>query len=82
LCFEGLIALGEHDPGLRVVGHKYDSWSFPHFETIIVSVAGAPCQKNSLVGMAVANETGQLQTDAALSPSGVPTESTRILALH
>jgi hypothetical protein len=28
---------------------------------MIVSVAGAPCQKTSLVGMAIANETGQLR---------------------
>jgi hypothetical protein len=61
LCFEGLIALGEHDPGLSAVGHKYDSLSFPHFETMIVSVAGAPRQKTSLVGMAIADETGQLR---------------------
>ena len=53
--------LGEHDPGLRAVGHKYDSLSSPHLETMIVSVAGAPCQKTSLVGMAIANETGQLR---------------------
>jgi hypothetical protein len=53
------IALGEHDPWLRAVGHKYDSLSFPHFETMIVSVAGAPCPKNRLVGMAIGNETGR-----------------------
>ena len=49
--------------------HKDDSWSFPHFDTITVSVAEAPRPNEILVVMAIA-DGGRLQTDAALSPSG------------
>jgi hypothetical protein len=66
LCFEGLIALKEHDPGLRAVGHKYDSWSFPYFETMIVSVAGAPCQKTVSSVSPSPTRRGSFETDAAL----------------
>jgi hypothetical protein len=43
-------------------GHKDDSWSFPHFDTITVSVADAPRRDEILVVMAIADgaaaETG------------------------
>jgi hypothetical protein len=37
------------------LGHKDDSWSFPHFDTITVSVADAPRPKEILVVMALAD---------------------------
>jgi hypothetical protein len=37
------------------LGHKDDSWSFPHFDTITVSVADAPRPNEILVVMAIAD---------------------------
>jgi Amino acid synthesis len=37
------------------LGHKDDSWSFPHFDTITVSVADAPRPDEILVVMAIAD---------------------------
>jgi hypothetical protein len=41
-------------------GHKDDSWSFPHFDIVTVSVAGAPRPNEILVVMAIA-DGGRLQ---------------------
>jgi hypothetical protein len=51
------------------LGHKDDSWSFPHFDTITVSVADAPRSDEILVVMAIADE-GDCVIGAALSRSG------------
>jgi hypothetical protein len=37
------------------LGHKDDSWSFPHFDTITVSIADAPRPDEILVVMAIAD---------------------------
>jgi hypothetical protein len=37
------------------LGHNDDSWSFPHFDTITVSVADAPRPEEILVVMAIAD---------------------------
>jgi len=37
------------------LGHKDDPWSFPHFDTITVSVADAPRPDEILVVMAIAD---------------------------
>ena len=37
------------------LGHKDDSWSFPHFDTITVSVADSPRPNEILVVMAIAD---------------------------
>ena len=37
------------------LGHKDDSWSFPHFDTITASVADAPRTNAILVVMAIAD---------------------------
>jgi hypothetical protein len=37
------------------LGHKDDSWSFAHFDTITVSVADAPRPNEILVVLAIAN---------------------------
>ena len=37
------------------LGHKDDSWSFPHFDTITVSVADAPRADEILVVMGIAD---------------------------
>ena len=42
------------------LGHKDDSWSFPHFDTITVSVADAPRPNEILLVMAIA-DGGRLQ---------------------
>src|SRR5215472_9318052 len=43
------------------LGHKDDSWSFPHFDTITVSVADAPRLNEILVVMAIARWRAALQ---------------------
>ena len=48
--------------------HKDDSWSFPHFDTMTVSVADAPRQNEILVVMATA-DGGRLQNRCGLSRS-------------
>jgi len=45
------------------LGHKDDSWSFPYFDTITVSVADAPRPDEILVVIAIAD--GGFATDAA-----------------
>jgi hypothetical protein len=40
------------------LGHKDDSWSFPHFDTITISVADAPRPDEILVVMAIADGGG------------------------
>ena len=37
------------------LGHKDDSWSFPHFDTVTVMVADAPRPDEILVAMAIAD---------------------------
>jgi hypothetical protein len=37
------------------LGHKDDSWSFPHFDTFTVSVADAPRSDEILVVLAIAD---------------------------
>jgi hypothetical protein len=37
------------------LGHKDDSWSFPHFDTITVSVADAPRPNEIVVAKAIAD---------------------------
>jgi hypothetical protein len=47
--------------------HKDDSWSFPHFDTIIGSVADAPRPNEILVVMATA-DGGRLQNRCGTEP--------------
>src|SRR5215469_955527 len=49
------------------LGHKDDSWSFPHFDTITVSVADAPRPNEILVVMAIA-DGGRLQNRCGTEP--------------
>jgi hypothetical protein len=49
------------------LGHKDDSWSFPHFDTITVSVAGAPRPDEILVVMAIA-DGGRLRNRCGTEP--------------
>jgi Amino acid synthesis len=50
------------------LGHKDDSWSFPHFDTITVSVADALRPPNEiLVVMAIA-DGGRLQNRCGTDP--------------
>jgi hypothetical protein len=49
------------------LGHKDDSWSFPHFDTITVSVADAPRPNEIFVVMAVA-DGGRLQNRCGTAP--------------
>jgi len=49
------------------IGHKDDSWSFPHFDTITVSVADAPRPNEILVVMAIA-DGGRLQNRCGTEP--------------
>ena len=49
------------------LGHKDDSWSFPHFDTITVSVADAPRPDEILVVMAIA-DGGRLQNRCGTEP--------------
>jgi hypothetical protein len=49
------------------LGHKDDSWSFPHFDTITVSVADAPRPDEILVVMAVA-DGGRLRNRCGTAP--------------
>ena len=51
------------------LGHKDDSWSFPHFDTITVSVADAPRPDEILVVMAMPTAEG-FGTDVVPSQSG------------
>ena len=51
------------------LGHKDDTWSFPHFDTITVSVTDAPRPDEILVVMAVA-DGGRPRTVVAWSRSG------------
>jgi Amino acid synthesis len=48
-------------------GHKDDSWSFPHFDTITVSVADAPRPDEILVVMAIA-DGGRLRNRCGIEP--------------
>ena len=48
------------------LGHKDDSWSFPHFDTITVSVADAPRPKEIVV-MAIA-DGGRLRNRCGTDP--------------
>ena len=50
------------------LGHKDDSWSFPHFDTITVSVADAPRPKEILVVMAIADGGGRLHKRCGTEP--------------
>jgi len=49
------------------LGHKDDSWSFPHFDTITVSVADAPRPNEIVVVMAIA-DGGRLQNRCGTAP--------------
>ena len=49
------------------LGHKDDSWSFPHFDTITVSVADAPRPNEILVVMAIA-DGGRLRNRCGAEP--------------
>src|SRR6201993_4934954 len=49
------------------LGHKDDSWSFPHFDTMTVSVADAPRPNEILVVMAIA-DAGRLQNRCGTEP--------------
>ena len=49
------------------LGHKDDSWSFPHFDTITVSVADAPRTDEILVVMAIA-DGGRLRNRCGTEP--------------
>jgi hypothetical protein len=49
------------------LGHKDDSWSFPHFDTITVSVADAPRPKEIVVVMAIADD-GRLRNRCGTEP--------------
>jgi hypothetical protein len=49
------------------LGHKDDSWSFPHFDTMTVSVADAPRPNEILVVMAIA-DGGRLQNRCGSEP--------------
>ena len=49
------------------LGHKDDSWSFAHFDTITVSVADAPRPNEILVVLAVA-DGGRLQNRCGSEP--------------
>src|ERR1700731_4876953 len=49
------------------VGHKDDSWSFPHFDTITISIADAPRPDEILVVMAIA-DGGRLRNRCGTEP--------------
>ena len=49
------------------LGHKDDSWSFSHFDTITVSVADAPRPNEILVVLAIA-DGGRLQNRCGTEP--------------
>ena len=49
------------------LGHKDDSWSFPHFDTMTVSIADAPRPNEIVVDMAVA-DGGRLQNRCGTEP--------------
>jgi hypothetical protein len=49
------------------LGHKDDSWSLPHFDTITVSVADAPRPDEILVVMAIA-DGGRLRNRCGTEP--------------
>jgi hypothetical protein len=49
------------------LGHKDDSWSFPHFDTITVSVTDAPRPNEILVVMAIA-DGGRLRNRCGTEP--------------
>jgi hypothetical protein len=51
------------------LGHKDDSWFFPHFDTITVSVADAPRPTQILVVMAIADGGGCGTSAAPSSPA-------------
>ena len=49
------------------LGHKDDSWSFPHFDTITVSIVDAPRPDEILVVMAIA-DGGRLRNRCGTEP--------------
>ena len=49
------------------LGHKDDSWSFPHFDTITISVADTPRPDEILVVMAIA-DGGRLRNRCGTEP--------------
>jgi hypothetical protein len=49
------------------LGHKDDSWSFPHFDTVTVSVADAPRPDEIVVVMAIA-DGGRLHNRCGSAP--------------
>ncbi|MBV9584259.1 MAG: amino acid synthesis family protein [Alphaproteobacteria bacterium] len=49
------------------LGHKDDSWSFPHFDTLTVSVTDAPRPDEILVVMAIA-DGGRLHNRCGTAP--------------
>jgi hypothetical protein len=49
------------------LGHKDDAWSFPHFDTITVSVADAPRPNEILVVIAIA-DGGRLRNRCGTEP--------------
>jgi len=62
------VKVGSADASTDVpLGHKDDSWSFPHFDTITVSVADAPRPEEILVVMAIA-DGGRLRNRCGAEP--------------
>src|SRR5271170_7456536 len=49
------------------LGHKDDSWSFAHFDTVTVSIAGSPRPHEILVAMAIA-DGGRLNNRCGTEP--------------
>ena len=53
--------------GAVPLGHKDDSWSFEHFDTITVSLADAPRPAEIMVVMAIA-DGGRLDNRCGAAP--------------
>jgi hypothetical protein len=49
------------------LGHKDDPWSFPHFDTITISIADAPRPDEIVVVMAIA-DGGRLRNRCGMEP--------------
>jgi len=58
------------------LGHKDDSWSFPHFDTITVSAADAPRPNEILVVMAIA-DGGRLRNRCGTEPTVIAARDAR-----
>jgi hypothetical protein len=49
------------------LGHKDEPWSFPHFDTVTVSIADAPRPYEILVAMVIA-DGGRLNNRCGMEP--------------